>query len=544
MKNDFAHLHLHSQFSLLDGAIKFDELFEEVKRQGMPSVALTDHGNLFGAYEFYKKAKESDVKPIIGCEVYIAKDHTNKTNENNKTHHLTVLAMNLEGYENLCSLVSFGHLQGFYRKPRIDKKLLFEKSDGLIVLSGCLNGEVSHNILKGKKDEALKVASEFKNVLGDRYFIEIQGTCLKEQIRVNKVLKEIAEKLDIKVVATNDCHYLTKNDFHSHDTLLCIQTNALVKEEKRFRFNGNEFYLKSKQEMMDALDGDEESIDNSILIAERCDIKFETDDYRLPKIDEDINYDGIREISDKSLEEKIHNGFISKKDKSLYKERINHEINIIEKMGFEGYFLVVSDFINYAKDNRIPVGPGRGSAAGSLVAFLLDITEVDPIKHGLIFERFLNPERISMPDIDIDFCGEGRDEVIKYVTAKYGKDKVAQIGTFGTMSSKAVVKDVGRVLGFTFADVNKLTNMIPSFRGKVYSLEECYKKVKEFRELVEKDSAFTELYNLSVKLENSVRHSSTHAAGVVISDEPLDKMIPLYRGSKDETVTQYDMNAV
>ena len=388
MKNDFAHLHLHSQFSLLDGAIKFDELFEEVKRQGMPSVALTDHGNLFGAYEFYKKAKENDVKPIIGCEVYIAKDHTNKTNENNKTHHLTVLAMNLEGYENLCSLVSFGHLQGFYRKPRIDKKLLFEKSEGLIVLSGCLNGEVSHNILKGRKDEAIKVASEFKNILGDRYFIEIQGTCLKEQVRVNKVLKEIAEKLDIKVVATNDCHYLTKNDFNSHDTLLCIQTNALVKEEKRFRFNGNEFYLKSKQEMMDALGGDEESIDNSILIAERCDIKFETDDYRLPKIDGDINFDGIREVSDKSLEDKINCGFINKNDKPLYKERINHEIGIIEKMGFEGYFLVVSDFINYAKDNKIPVGPGRGSAAGSLVAFLLDITEVDPIKHGLIFERF------------------------------------------------------------------------------------------------------------------------------------------------------------
>ena len=296
--------------------------------------------------------------------------------------------------------------------------------------------------------------------------------------------------------------------------------------------------------MMDALGGDEESIDNSILIAERCDIKFETDDYRLPKIDGDINFDGIREVSDKSLEDKINCGFINKNDKPLYKERINHEIGIIEKMGFEGYFLVVSDFINYAKDNKIPVGPGRGSAAGSLVAFLLDITEVDPIKHGLIFERFLNPERISMPDIDIDFCGEGRDEVIKYVTSKYGKDKVAQIGTFGTMSSKAVVKDVGRVLGFSFADVNKLTNMIPSFRGKVYSLEECYKKVKEFRELVEKDSAFTELYNLSVKLENSVRHSSTHAAGVVISDEPLDRMIPLYRGSKDETVTQYDMNAV
>ena len=536
MCKDFVHLHLHSQYSLLDGAIKFDELFDEVGKQGMSSVALTDHGNLFGAYDFYKKAKDKGVKPIVGCEIYIAKDHTNKSSENNKTHHLTVLAQNLEGYENLCSLVSIGHLRGFYRKPRVDKKLLFEKSDGLIVLSGCLNGEVCHNILKGKKDEAIKIAAEYKSVLKDRYFIEIQGTCLKEQVRVNKVLKEIAEKLDIKVVATNDCHYLTKNDYNSHDTLLCIQTNSLVKEEKRFRFNGNEFYLKSRDEMCTALDGDEESIDNSLLIAEKCNLDFGDSNYKLPVLENDLNYDGIREFADKSLSDFIAN--------DIYQERIDHELKIIEKMGFEGYFMVVSDFINYAKKNSIPVGPGRGSAAGSLIAYLLGITEVDPIKHGLIFERFLNPERISMPDIDIDFCGEGRDEVINYVSNKYGKDKVAQIGTFGTMSSKAVVKDVGRVLGLSFSEVNKLTNMIPSFRGKVYSLDECYKKVKEFRELVETNNSYSELFNLSVKLENSVRHSSTHAAGVVISNEPLENMIPLYKGSKDEIVTQYDMNAV
>jgi len=544
MKNNFAHLHLHSQFSLLDGAIKFDELFDEVKNQGMDSVALTDHGNLFGAYEFYKKAKEKGIKPIVGCEIYITKDHTNKSTEDNKTHHLTVLAMNIKGYENLCKLVSIGHLRGFYRKPRIDKKLLFENSEGLIILSGCLNGEVSHNILKGKKDIALKIAAEYKSELKDRYFIEIQGTCLKEQVKVNSVLKEIASKLDIKVVATNDCHYLTKNDFHSHDTLLCIQTNSLVKEEKRFRFNGNEFYLKSKKEMMEALDNDEESIDNTIMIAERCDIDFGDINYKLPSLNSDINYDGIRDFAYKSLADFINENLIASNNKKIYENRIEHELKIIEKMGFEGYFMVVSDFINYAKKNSIPVGPGRGSAAGSLVAFLLGITEVDPIKHGLIFERFLNPERISMPDIDIDFCGEGRDDVIQYVTNKYGKDKVAQIGTFGTMSSKAVVKDVGRVLGLSFADVNKLTNIIPSFRGKVYSLEESYKKVKEFRDLVESNQSYTELYNLSVKLENSVRHSSTHAAGVVIANEPLDKMIPLYKGSKDETVTQYDMNAV
>ena len=546
MKKDFVHLHLHSQYSLLDGAIKFDELFDEVKKQGMTSVALTDHGNLFGAYEFYKNGKKKGIKPILGCEVYIAKDHKNKNPENNKTHHLTVLCMNMEGYENLCSLVSKGHLEGFYRKPRIDRKMLFEKSSGLIVLSGCLNSEVCFNILKGNKDEAIKIASEYKNVLGDRYFIEIQGTLLREQIRVNSTLREIAKKLEIPVVATNDCHYLTKDCFKSHDTLLCIQTNSLVKEEKRFRFNGNEFYLKSRDEMMGAVDNYEESLENSLLIAERCNVNFDNTDYRLPKIDnnEDFGNQNIRNLINNALEDKLKYNLIDNSSLQVYQKRVQHELNIIESMGFEGYFLVVSDFIRYAKNSQIPVGPGRGSAAGSLIAYLLDITEVDPIKHGLIFERFLNPERISMPDIDIDFCGEGRDDVIKYVTNKYGNDKVAQIGTFGTMSSKAVIKDVGRVLGFNFADVNKLTNLIPSFRGKVYSLKECYKKVKEFKTLINSSKQFTELYDLGVKLENSVRHSSTHAAGVVISDDSLDKMIPLYRGSKGETVTQFDMNAV
>ena len=546
MKKDFVHLHLHSQYSLLDGAIKFDELFEEVANQGMSAVALTDHGNLFGAYDFYKLGKKNNIKPIIGCEVYITKDRTKKTPENNKTHHLTVLCMNLTGYENLCSLVSKGHIEGFYRKPRIDRDLLFQKSDGLIVLSGCLNSEVCHNILKGRKDDALKIASEYKNALGDRYFIEIQGTLLKEQIRVNSTLREIAKKLNIPVVATNDCHYLTKDCFDSHDALLCIQTNSLVKEEKRFRFSGNEFYLKSREEMMIAVDNDEESLENSLMIAERCNVEFNQNDYRLPKIDKDniLSNQDFQSLIQESLETKASEGLVSNKEINNYKKRIMHEINIIENMGFEGYFLVVSDFIKHAKNSGIPVGPGRGSAAGSLIAYLLDITEVDPIKHGLIFERFLNPERISMPDIDIDFCGEGRDDVIKYVTQKYGQDKVAQIGTFGTMSSKAVIKDVGRVLGFNFADVNKITNLIPSFRGKVYSLDECYRKIKEFKTLINSTPQFTELYKLSVKLENSVRHSSTHAAGVVISDESLEKMIPLYKGSRGETVTQFDMNAV
>jgi len=421
-----------------------------------------------------------------------------------------------------------------------------KKNAGLIVLSGCLNGEVCHNILKDKKEEAIKIASEYKNTFGNRYFLEIQGTLLKEQIRVNSVLRKIGPKLKIPIVATNDCHYLTKNDFNSHDVLLCIQTNSLVKDEKRFRFNGNEFYLKSKNQMMDAIDNYEEALENTLLIAERCNVDLNRTDYQLPKInpEENLNLDGIKELVCKSFDEKLKNRLIPSKEMALYKNRMNHELAIIEDMGFQGYFLIVSDFIKYAKRRQIPVGPGRGSAAGSLVAYLLEITEIDPIKHGLIFERFLNPERVSMPDIDIDFCGEGRDDVIKYVINKYGSDKVAQIGTFGTMSSKAVIKDVGRVLGFSFSDVDKLTKLIPSFRGKVYNLQECYRKVKVFRQLVESSDQFTELYNLGIKLENSVRHSSTHAAGVVISDKPLNKMIPLFKGSKDETVTQYDMTAV
>ena len=443
-------------------------------------------------------------------------------------------------------MVSTGHLEGFYRKPRIDRELLFEKSEGLIVLSGCLNSEVCHNILKGKKDEALRIASEYKNALGDRYFIEIQGTLLKEQVRVNSTLREIERKLKITVVATNDCRYLNKNCYHSHDALLWIQTNYIVKEEQRFRFSGNEFYLKSRDEMLTAVDNYEESLENTLQIAERCNLEFNQNDYRLPKIDNSkiLSNDNFESLIDESLDCKARDGLIPSSNIMEYKKRIKHELDIISSMGFEGYFLVVSDFIKYAKSSNIPVGPGRGSAAGSLIAYLLDITEVDPIKHGLIFERFLNPERISMPDIDIDFCGEGRDEVIQYVTKKYGQDKVAQIGTFGTMSSKAVIKDVGRVLGFNFGDVNKITNLIPSFRGKVYSLDECYKKIKEFKTLINSSPQFTELYKLGLKLENSVRHSSTHAAGVVISDESLDKMIPLYKGSRGETVTKYDMNAV
>ena len=309
-KNEFVHLHLHSQYSLLDGAIKFDDLFEEVKKQGMPAVALTDHGNLFGAYDFYKKAKENNVKPIIGCEVYISKDHTNKTPEDNKTHHLTVLAMNMEGYQNLCSLVSKGHLKGFYRKPRLDKKLLFENNIGLIVLSGCLNSEVCHNILKGKKEEAIRIASEYKAVFGDRYFLEIQGTKLKEQKRVNSVLIEMGAKLNIPIVATNDCHYLTKHDFNSHDALLCIQTGSLVKEEKRFRFNGNEFYLKSREEMKIAIDDYEDALENTLLIAERCEIDLKTEDYHLPKL---ISDDGSTEINIKEIQNKLVRLIIGRK---------------------------------------------------------------------------------------------------------------------------------------------------------------------------------------------------------------------------------------
>ncbi len=547
MKGNFVHLHLHSQYSLLDGAIKFDELFSQAKEYGMTAVALTDHGNLFGAAEFYKEAKKAGIKPIIGCEVYVAPSSRRDKSPEEKNHHLTVLSMNEEGYRNLSKLITKAYFEGFYRKPRIDHELLDIHREGLIVLSGCLNGELPKHIIANDLQGALRTAAKYKEIFGDRYYLEIQANRLPEQDIVNQKIKEIGKRLGVYAVATNDCHYLRSGDSKPHDVLLCIQTGTTVNDEKRFKFKGDEYFLKSREEMIECLKEFPDEIERTIEIAARCNIEFKTNGYTLPlfrleggeSLDEHLALLARERLKDRLRE----NGVLGERVRT-YQERLESEIETIKNMGFSGYFLVVSDFINFAKSREIPVGPGRGSAAGSLVAYVLRITEIDPIPYNLLFERFLNPERVSMPDIDIDFCAERRDEVIKYVTEKYGADKVAQIGTFGTMSAKAAVKDVGRALGIPYAEVDKITKLIPTFRGKVSSIDKSISQISQLKELIEKSSALQELIEIARPLENMVRHSSTHAAGIVISNEPLADYIPLYKGPNDEIVTQFDMKSV
>ena len=547
MADSFVHLHLHSQYSLLDGSIKFDELVERAKNHSMPAVACTDHGNLFGAYEFFEKAKAKGVKPIIGCELYVTPTLKLEKPSDGKNYHLTVLCMNERGYRNLSRLVTRGYFEGFYRRPRVDHEMLSEHNEGLIVLSGCMSSELSQAIFKKDIKEQVRIALTYKEIFGDRYYLEVQAIGLEEQRRVNRGLRKIGERLGIKLAATNDCHFLTREDYRSHDTLLCIQTGSMVADQKRMRFQSDDFYVKTREEMAQDMKGFEGALEEAVRISERCNFEFKTDGYRFPEYvpPEGKSLDEfIREISDRNLERILRENEIPAEAHEVYRQRLHSELDTICKMGFSAYFLVVSDFILHAKKNDIPVGPGRGSAAGSLVAYALGITAVDPIRHKLIFERFLNPERISMPDIDVDFCAEHRDEIIKYVTEKYGEDKVAQIGTFGTLSSKAVIKDVGRVLGLPYSEVDRLSKLIPSFRGKVFSIEEAVKKVKEIKDRLSENKQLAEVVELAKSLENMVRHSSTHAAGIVISNEPIADYIPLYKGSKDEVVTQFDMSSI
>ncbi len=547
MEKPFVHLHLHSQYSLLDGSIKFDELIKRAKEHSMPAVALTDHGNLFGAYEFFEKAKAKGVKPIIGCEIYVTPTLKLEKASDGKNYHLTVLCMNERGYTNLSRLVTKGYFEGFYRRPRVDHEMLADHNEGLIVLSGCMSSELSRAIFKKNEQEQLKIASIYREIFGDRYYLEVQAIGGDEQERINRGLRKIGKRLGIKLAATNDCHFLTKEDYKSHDTLLCIQTGSMVADEKRMRFQSDNFYVKTEQEMTQALKGYEEAIEESVKISERCEFEFRNDGYRFPRYSPPKGKsldEFMREVSRKNLKKMLKKDGISEQAHQTYRNRLETELDTICQMGFSGYFLVVSDFILHAKKSDIPVGPGRGSAAGSLVAYSLGITAIDPIKHKLIFERFLNPERISMPDIDVDFCAEHRDEIIKYVTNKYGADKVAQIGTFGTMSSKAVIKDVGRVLGLAYSEVDQLSKLVPSFRGKVFSIEKALREVPEIKKILSKSEPLADAVEVAKSLENMVRHSSTHAAGIVISDEPIADYIPLYKGSKNEIVTQFDMNSI
>jgi len=547
---DFVHLHVHTQYSLLDGTIRFDNLFKKAKEYQMPAVAMTDHGNIFGAVDFYQHAQKYGIKPIIGCELYVApksRFDKNSHTTGESSYHLLVLVKDMQGYKNLMKLVTTGYLEGFYYRPRVDKEILGKYNEGLIGLSACLHGEISNLLLKGNKEAAKKVAEEYRNIFGNgNFYLEIMENGLPEQRIANAGITEISRELSIPLVATNDCHYINREDAEAHDVLVCIQTGKTIDDIDRMRFKTDQFYFRSPDSMKRLFKNIPEAIDNTVIISEKCNFSFNFGSISLPnfKINTDESLDeyltrlarqGLKNLMPVLVKSNQEEGIRQK-----YESRLEEELGIIKAMGFAGYFLIVSDFVSYAKQRSIPVGPGRGSAAGSLVAYAIGITNIDPIRYGLFFERFLNPERISMPDIDIDFCQDGRDEIIKYVTDKYGSDRVAQIITFGKMQAKAVIRDVGRALNIPYGEVDSIAKLVPNILN--ISLDMAIQSEPRLQEEEKKNEKVKKLLSLSRSLEGLNRHSSTHAAGVVISDVPLVDRVPLCRSPKDEIVTQFSMN--
>jgi DNA polymerase-3 subunit alpha len=541
---DFVHLHLHTQYSLLDGACQLDRLIAKAKEYRMPALAITDHGNLFGAVDFYAQASKEGIKPIIGCELYMAPgsrfERTPQDGQYEGANHLTLLCRDLVGYKNLIKLVTAGYLEGFYYKPRIDRELFAQHGQGLVVLSGCLNSEVGHALLDKDEAKAAQIAKFYLDAVGkENYYLEIQDHGLEDQRTMTRGVLPLAKRLGIPVVASNDVHYLNASDHKAHEVLLCVQTGKTLRDADRWRFSSQQFYLKSPLEMQALFSEVPEALRNTIAIAERCNLELTFGKIRLPKyaVPDGYTLDSyLRKLAEEGLRKRYGEPDAEALD------RLNRELEVIKKMGFAGYFLVVWDFISYARSRGIPVGPGRGSAAGSLVAYSLAITNIDPLRYGLLFERFLNPERISMPDMDIDFCDERRDEVIAYVRNKYGAENVAQIITFGTLGAKAVIRDVARAMGMTYAEGDKIAKMVPNTLN--ISLDEAIKDSAPLKQAIEKQPGVAELIETAKVLEGLTRHASTHAAGVVISSEPLTEHVPLYKGAKGEITTQYAMTAI
>lgn len=571
--NGFVHLHLHTQYSLLDGAIRISDLFDRTKELGMPAVAMTDHGNMFGAIDFYTSAKDAGVKPIIGCEVYItpgsrfdrssagrSRNVATQDGEeaNHKIHHLVLLCKDHKGYQNLCKIVSQAYLEGFYYKPRADYDLLRKYSEGLIATSACLGGEVGNNFLNDQDDRAVKAILKLKDIFKDDFYLEIMENKLPEQDYVNKKVISYAREHNIQLVATNDCHYLTKEDSTAQEVLLCIQTGKTLADENRMKMSTDEFYFKSPEEMRERFHYAPDACDNTLIIAEKCNIEINwTDDegrtkYLLPEFEIDTGETAdeyFRRVSNEGLESRFEGPHFTKLVKQdnwetelrpQYYERLNKELDLIIQMGFPGYFLIVADFIQWSKDNDIPVGPGRGSGAGSIVAYALLITNIDPLPFNLLFERFINPERISMPDFDVDFCQQGRGQVIDYVTQKYGSEKVSQIITFGTLSAKAVIRDVCRVFDIPYSEADMLAKLIPDELG--IKLGKAIEMEPKIQELIETDPKVRQIFKISQRLEGNFRHAGIHAAGVIITDDPIVNYSPVSKGKEDEQVCQYDKN--
>ncbi len=540
---DYIHLHVHTQYSLLDGACRIKKLFEKAKEYNMPALGMTDHGNIFGAIEFYQEAKAYDIKPIIGCETYLVTQGTRfekNAKQRGYTSHLVLFAKNEIGYKNLIKLISSAFLDGFYYAPRIDKEILSQHTEGLICTSACLKGEVATHLMNGNYNAAFQAAADFQSMFekGD-FYLELMDHGILEQKKVNEGIIKIARELNIPLIVTNDVHYIDQTHSKAHEALLCIQTQTTVTDPNRMRLMTDQFYFKDPLLMAKEFGWIPDALRNTVEIAEKCNLKLKFDEIHLPKFDPPgglTKEQFLRQLCQEGMQKRFPNP-----TKELH-DRLEYELKVIEKMGFVSYFLVVSDFIHYAKSKGIPVGPGRGSAAGSMVSYLLGITDLDPIKYGLLFERFLNPDRAGMPDIDIDFCYERRGEVIEYVTQKYGSDHVAQIITFGTMQAKAAIRDVGRAFGVAYTDVDRIAKLVPNDLG--ITIDDALTKEPQLRQLVDTDKTANEIISTAQTLEGLNRHASVHAAGVVIADKPLNEYVPLYKTSDGQITTGYSMNAI
>lgn len=570
-KDSFVHLHLHTQYSLLDGAIRLKDLIKKAQEFGVPAIAQTDHGNMFGAIDFYTQCKAAGIKPILGSEIYFTPGSRfekgalkkqkvvgsqDEMESRHQIHHLILLCKNETGYQNLCKLLSRAYMEGFYYKPRADYELLREYSEGLICTTACLKGEVGYNFYSDQDDRAIKAVEKLRDLFGDDFYLEIQENGIPEQVPVNKKIIEYARANNVNLVATNDCHYLTREDAAAQEVLLCVQTGKTLQDEQRMRLTTNEFFYKSPQEMREAFHYAPDACDNTLVIADKCNVKFNWKDekgnqvYHLPDYPvptEETPAEYFYREAREGLERRFNGPHFTRlvaepnwesEIKPKYLERLEEELGMIVKMGFPGYFLIVSDFIRWAKANGCPVGPGRGSGAGSIVAYALDITNVDPIPFNLLFERFINPERVSMPDFDVDFCQDNRHRVIEYVTQKYGEERVGQIITFGKLQAKAVIKDVSRVFGLTFGEADVISKLIPE--ELKMTIDKALELEPKLGELMESDSRVKQVINISRRLEGLLRHASIHAAGVIITNLPLVTYCPLFKGREGEKVIQFD----
>ena len=537
----FVHLHVHTEYSLLDGACRIGSMMERVKEMGQTAVAITDHGVMYGCIDFYKAAKAAGVKPIIGCEVYVApRTMADRVHGiDNEAYHLVLLCENMTGYQNLCKLVSEAFTNGFYGKPRVDLALLEQYHQGLIALSACLAGAIPQYLMENDYDAAKKYALKLSSIFGSgNFYLEMQDHGIEEQVAVNQGVQRLARETGLPLVVTNDAHYLRKEDATMQDVLLCIQTGKTVDEENRMKFETEEFYLKSEDEMRELFPNCDEAFENTARIADRCNVEFVFNEYHLPAFPVPEGY-----TNEKYFRKLCYEGFQERYENppDSYLERLEYEIGVISRMGYVNYYLIVWDFIRYAKESGIPVGPGRGSGAASIVAYCMHITEVDPMKYALIFERFLNPERVSMPDFDTDFCQERRGEVIEYVMRKYGKDHVAQIATFGTMAARGAIRDVGRALNFTYAETDVVAKMVPNTLH--ITLKEALEVSTELKDRYNNDERVKKLIDTAMSLEGMPRNTSTHAAGVVITADPVYTYVPLSRND-DTIVTQYTMTTI